>query len=221
MEKEIVCLIFRPPVNPLDDFRLPLIKSLGALGHEAQVSYIKIIAKCLAESVFVVPLPKKTQGWLNDVNKAAITLTRLVEPKHKNNPPTNLNSLFPLVAQALKSGNVSSHQIPSKVSGALKTDLVSILKLVSQESKELSGKNAIAFYRFPQTFFEEISTDKTLYLEYQRKAIQAIAAVNNEQEHFGKPYDALIGHILTCLFWKDISKQKVQKIRLNQKPLSK
>lgn len=227
MEKEIVRLIFNPPVNQMEDFRPRLIKSLGKFGQEAQVSYTKVIAKCLAEAVIDTPQSKTTYLWLKDVNVAAKRLCSLLSGESKPPLPANWDNLFLIVKQIIKSeaeefGYPDSDDLVNSLrkenlrwrdrKGALekrgRTDLVAILNLVLAQSNELAGKNAIAFYRYPQKFFEEISTDNTLFLDYQRRAIRSIAAVN--QVHYGKPYDAMTAHVLACVFKKKLSNQMVK-----------
>ncbi|MDD5384547.1 MAG: hypothetical protein PHG89_06675 [Gallionella sp.] len=228
LEKAVIHAIFRAPDNEFDDPRTNLLKSIGDMGKDTQVSYIKTTAKHLAEAIIDTPLPSARQEWLNDVNATTKKLTLLLKQEQKKNLPENWNNLFSLVSQVLSHSHVTDDTELTKLVETLKeanliggikgkahgtVDFVSILDLITHESKALSGKSAIAYYKYPQTFFEEISIDNQLLLAYQRKAIQAITTVN--QEHFGKPYDALTAHILTCVFNKSFTKQLVKKIREN------
>ncbi len=220
--KEIIYLIFRTPENKLDDLRVPIIKALHTLSIEKQICYIKTIAKHLADAAITTPLPTDTRGWLNDVCKSAKELHRLLSGKHKKQLPGNWNNLCSLIIQIIKKESKLNLPFPEELLASLKkenlkvrakgnTNLTSVMNLVIDESKALTDKKAMAFYKFPQTFFEEISKDNPLFLSYQRNAIQAISKVN--QEYFDKPYDALTAYVLSCIFLKDISKQSVKKIR--------
>lgn len=234
LEREIVRIIFNPieePQDAQDDHRLMLINSLKTQCYDEaiQVSYISAVAKCLAGAVIETPLPKNTQNWLSDVNKQAKNLMLSLKEVHKKNLPSHWSNLFSLNIDLLNDNQLLESPQKLKLKNALKEasrngviskieaenhgklDLVAILNLLSKQSKELAGKRAIEFYKYPQTFFNEISADNTLYLSYQRSAIQAIALLNQTQ--FNKPFDALTSHILTCVFQKEISKQSVKKIR--------
>lgn len=210
IEKEIIRAIFRDTIliSPDTSTHNPcqqLIKTLGVLEKDLQVCYIKKVANYLAEAAIDTPLPVAKQAWLNDVNTTVKKLTLLLKQEPKQNLPKNWNNLFTLTAQIIKHINVTDKQELSKVSGALKeanliwdikskaahgnTDLVAILNLVSKESKGLADTNAMSYYKYPQTFFEEIRKDNTLFLAYQRRAIRAITIVN--KEYFGKPYETL------------------------------
>ena len=254
LEKEIIRLIFEAPVkkldasqvikpdtpqikkpdtftvHKLDDCRITLIKSLETElpNAEAQINYIKAVAKCLAEAVIVTPLPKATQDWLNDINASTKKLTSLLKQEDKKNLPANWNNVYSLVSQVLKDSNISDNPLLLKIHAVLKetnlapetrsqthgkADLIAILNLVGLESKSLAAACAIKVHKYPQTFFEKIFKDNKLFLAYQRKAILEIAMVN--QEYFSKPYDALTSYVLSCIFNTDISKQKVKKIRDN------
>lgn len=233
LEKEIIRLIFRAPENDNDDQRSPLITALKKLDNGKQVSYLIDVAKRLTDAVIDTPLPNKISVQLKEINKEVKNLTFSLNALPKKNLPSSWNDFFFLGIQLIDKTDNSVNPKLSNVRGALKKarmnlegeitpkarethgqlDLVAILNLVALESKKLANANAIAFYKFPQTFFEEISTDNTLFLAFQRRSVQSIAAVNHE--YFGKNYDAITAYILTCTFNKDILKQSVKKIREN------
>lgn len=230
LEQEIIYEIFRNPKIKELDPRNALFHSLEELCVEGQVNYINAVAGCLADAVIEMPLPSKTERWLQEVNAAAKRLRLLLRETSKQHLPASWNNLISIVLQIIRAEASQGHPISDGLLGALKKenlrkrvdaldkhgiiDLVAILDIVSSESKDLATMNAIAYYKFPQAFFEGISSDKSLFLAYQRKAILAIAAVN--QEHFEKSYDTLTAHILSCIFQKSISNQKIKKIREKQ-----
>ena len=231
LEKEITYLIFNPPEEPpeaQDDYRHMLIKSLE---HEkcfegAQVSYIRDVVKCLAKAVIATPLPNERKVWLGEVNKQTKKLALILKekPNSKSELPLNWKSLFALNIEAINDSQIESSKL-TEISSALRTanmfqdylkgkqdahgilDLVAVLNLLNKQSKMLSEMSAIKFYKFPQTFFKEISNNKTLFLAYQRSAIQAISAVN--QKSLGATHDAVTAHVLSCVFHKEITKQSV------------
>lgn len=227
LEQEIVYEIFRNPKIKELDPRNALFHSLEKLCVEDQVNYINAVAKCLADAMIETPLPSKTELWLQEVNAAVKKLRSLLGEKSKQHLPASWNNLYSVVIQIIRAEESPGLPIPEGLLGGLKkenlrkrpdtldkhgmTDLVAILNIMSRESKDLASMNAIAYYKFPQAFFEGISSDNSLFLAYQRKAILAIAAVN--QEYFKKNYDALTAHVLSCIFQQPISNQKIKKIR--------
>ena len=234
LEREIIRIIFNPKDElqiTTDDPRYRLIKSLESeeCDENSQVGYIKNVAKCLADAAVKTPLPKNTQDWLKDVNKKTKALLPLLRGIPKKSQPLHWNNLFSLNIELLNDTIQLDNSQKIKVknilkeanrSGAISTldaethgvlDLVAILSLITKQSKELATKSAIEFYKYPQTFFNGISTDSTLFLEYQRLAIHAITLLNKSQ--FSKPYDSLTSYILSCVFQKEISKQSIKKIR--------
>lgn len=228
-EKEIISLIFRDSDEMLNDPRLPLFKALSSMDKNLQVKYIKSVAKCLAEAVMATPLPNWKEELLGDVKKDAKRLSSLLRKKPKERLPLNWGDCIFLIMEVIKRSNASGNSELTDLSNVLKDvqrklvllnlnakvnvkiDLASILSLVSEQSKELAGQPAIEYYRYPQEFFNQIITDKTLYLAYQRKGIIAITSINHD--YFSKPYDALTAHVLTCVLPKKISNQSVKKIR--------
>lgn len=227
LEREIIYEIFRNPKLKELDPRNALFHSLEELCVEGQVNYINAVAKCLADAVIETPLPRRTIRWLKGVNAAAKKLRLSLLETPKQHLPASWNNLISIVIQIIRAEALQGQPISEGLLGALKkenlrkradaldkhgmTDLVAILNIMSGESKDLSGLSAIAYYKFPQAFFEGISDDKSLFLAYQRMAILAISAVN--QAHFEKPYDTLTAHILSCVFLRDISKQNIKRIR--------
>lgn len=238
LEKEIIRIIFSPPVNELDDFRKTLIKSLKKYPEDRQVIYIKAVANCLANEVLNTPLSIEPKVWLNDVNQATLTLRGLVRQKPKNHLPAELNNMFSMVSQIVRTeisqGHVFSIQQEQILSSADEkllfkdkadseahgiSDFVAILNLVHHRTKALMGGNAIDFFKFPQTFFSEIAGDSNLSLEYQRRAVSGIGKVN--QEYCGKRYPSLTAHVLSCIFKKKVTPKNVSVIISNLKSISK
>ncbi len=238
IEKEIIRIIFNPPDNELYDPRDDLINSLTHLNDiNKETEYIKSSANCLAHSAAVTPLPKEIQCWLNDVEKKAKILSRLISQKPKRKLPLDWNNLTSIVSRIENNEYHSDHSKSKSISHILKkknskshteiksstdhghSDLVAILNMASNDSKALSNQPAMKYFKYPKIFFKEILSDKTLLLEYQRNSIIAISKIN--EQYFGKPYDSLTANLLTCIFQKKVSNQLVMKIRNNSAPSTK
>ncbi len=242
LEREILWIIFNQPKevqNTLDDPRFKLLKSLksNCCDEQSQVEYIRHVAKCLANMIVKTEIPQNKKEWLGEINKKTKSLLTLLRSIDKKNLPFHWSNLFSLNLELLS----VSHQLEAhnklKLEKAFKEanrngmiskldaekhgvlDLVAILSLLLNQSKDLQGKSANDYYQYPQTFFSEISNDSALYLSYKRSAIQAISQLNQSQ--YNKPFDALTSYILNCVFNKNISNQSVKNIRekLNSKSM--
>lgn len=236
LERQIIRAIFTSEKTQnfeQDDYRIKLTNSLKAECPDEgkQVDYIKAVAQCLADAVIETSLPTSTQEWLKDLSKLSRKLARRLKVGPKENLPSKWNNLFSLSIELLNDSQLNKTPKKLELENALRLanrtgviskeeagthgmlDLVAVLNLLSTQSKDLAEKTAIDVYRYPQTFFKEISSDKTLYLDYRRQAIRVIALLN--QEYFNKTFDALTSYILSCLFKQEISQQSVKKIREN------